>query len=257
MKLKNAYNIESGIISKLKAIGNVEGLNNLSDDKVLALDTLMVSSYGNRKLNKIGKLISENSDTLCAIIDTNFSIPWNRLYTSYTAKYNPIWNVDGTETETETHNLKTTNSGTESENISNNGTSSKTGTETTSRTDARSGSDTQTITNNIYAYNSTSATNSDGSTTQVSAGITNTINQTVTPDTTETNSDTGTRSKSDNYENTDTGTITREKTRGGNIGVTMTQQMLEADVEYWTKLTAHFYMVVLHDIADFITIKVY
>ena len=40
----------------------------------------------------------------------------------------------------------------------------------------------------------------------------------------------------------DTGTITRTKTRGGNIGVTMTQQMLEAELETRPKLNIYRYI---------------
>lgn len=41
----------------------------------------------------------------------------------------------------------------------------------------------------------------------------------------------------------DTGTVTREKTRGGNIGVTMTQQMLEAELDVRPKLNIYRYII--------------
>ena len=41
----------------------------------------------------------------------------------------------------------------------------------------------------------------------------------------------------------DTGTIIREKTRGGNIGVTMTQQMLSAELDVRPKLNIYSYII--------------
>lgn len=129
---------------------------------------------------------------------TNWSIVnqsvWQKLYDTTQFEYNPIWNVDGTVTETETRNLAGTDSGTL--------------TRTTSGSSQTSG----TLEHDVMGYNVASGYQHESKDTQSGSS-----------------SDSGSMSDSDSRSRTDTGTITRETTRGGNIGVTMTQQMIEAE----------------------------
>jgi hypothetical protein len=128
---------------------------------------------------------------------------WTRLYSTTQLDYNPIWNKDGTITETrnlgrsdmETRNLATSDA--ETRNLS-------------------STADT-TTTGQVSAFNSSTMQNADKQTMKGSGSDTGTINRT--------GSDTGTINRT----GSDTGTVTRRET--GNIGVTTTQQMLKEERE--------------------------
>lgn len=92
---------------------------------------------------------------------------WKALQETLEYKYNPVWNVEGTETETETRDLKTVNTGE--------------------------------LKQSVKGFNDSNIDSFADKAKDESAG------------------------QSD-Y----TGTITRVKTRGGNIGVTMSQQLVQA-----------------------------
>lgn len=112
---------------------------------------------------------------------------WERLAETFDLDYNPIWNVDGTETEIEEHDLHAKGSV------------------------KRSGLETGKVT----GYNSDQLRTSDQM--ESSAGTDST--------------------------GSDTGTIKRTKTRGGNIGVTMTQQMLQSELDVRPKLNIYRYII--------------
>lgn len=104
---------------------------------------------------------------------------WRKLYDTTQFVYNPIWNVDGIITETETRNLQ--NKYQQTENADNKNVNAKTG----------------------YNSGTFEAAEQDTGRTDIERG----------------------------GESADTGSVTRETKRGGNIGVTMTQQMIEAERE--------------------------
>lgn len=126
---------------------------------------------------------------------------WTKLYNTTNLDYNPIWNKDGTITETrnlarsdlETRNLS--KGDIETRNLAN-----------SAQTDA---------TGQVSAYNSANFQNADRQTMSGSGTDTGTINRT--------GSDSGTVDRS----GTDTGTVTRRET--GNIGVVTTQQMIREE----------------------------
>lgn len=126
---------------------------------------------------------------------------WQKLYNSYCFKYNPIWNKDGTitRTETETRNL------TDSDNVTGEATGSG------NSTDDRDVN----VTRKVSAFNSTTFENAEMT------------------DTTDNNSrnysdKTNTSSQTDSSH---TGTITRQykDVEQGNIGVTMTQRLIQEE----------------------------
>ena len=155
-----------------------------------------------------------------------------------------------------------------------------TGTETVadSGTDSesRSGTDRKETSGSVYGFDSSGAVPSDSGSETVTAGIgtsttygkteENTKNLTdstqygKTEENTKNLTDSTTYGRTDttthNTKDTDTGTITRQTIRGGNIGVTMTQQLLEADSDYWNKVTSLFYHQVITDIVTEITYKI-
>lgn len=140
---------------------------------------------------------------------------WSSLATTFALEYNPIWNVDGTETETEIRNLATSN--TETRDLESSSSSSA------------SNQDNGTSTHKVNGFNETELKDaeSDTSVTSSSSSISNS----------------GTDEGTISHAGTDTGSITRTKTRGGNIGVTMTQQMLEAEIAVRPKLNIYSFII--------------
>lgn len=156
---------------------------------------------------------------------------WNKLYDTTVLKYNPIWNKDGTVTETEKHiknnNYTDVTDGTIADHSSTNGsqnteTSGNENTNTTNNTNEK---------NYVFGFNSESAAQS-GQTVTDDTGNTNTgrsensnTNSSANTDATTTNN---TNFKHDEKENID-----REYTRTeqGNIGITTTQQMINEERE--------------------------
>ena len=154
---------------------------------------------------------------------------WNKLYETLNFTYNPIWNKDGTVTETETRETSGTDGGT----LTTGGTVADTGT----ITDSGSGSETGTVADNrdidatrkTRGFNDTSlvsveqnVTSDDNTETRnlaTTSGNTRTLGTTQTVNNTQT--DSRTRAGSED--------ITRSRTEQGNIGVTTTQQMIKEE----------------------------
>ena len=154
---------------------------------------------------------------------------WNKLYETLNFTYNPIWNKDGTITETETRETSGTDGGT----LTTGGTVADTGT----ITDSGTGSETGTIADNrdidatrkTRGFNDTSlvsveqnVTSDDNTETRnlaTTSGNTRTLGTTQTVNNTQT--DSRTRAGSED--------ITRSRTEQGNIGVTTTQQMIQEE----------------------------
>lgn len=190
---------------------------------------------------------------------------WQLMYNTMYYKYNPIWNKDGTitYTETETRNLSVDidRNNTRTENIdettTQNLTQSNTG--TTTRTDDLSEQTTNNLqrTDNldrdmttlteVAGFNSESFVNANQSTESGTDDRTISDTGTVTRDNTGTvetennlsQTNTGTVAREGDNTTTDsggetrqdTGTVTREHEtkETGNIGITMTQQMIDAE----------------------------
>lgn len=345
----------TGVVSTLKNNKhNVQWLDDITLKDAQNIDTYIKLKYSPRIVNNLGLYLNSDIGTLSDMIYTMNGTAWDRLYTSYTADYNPIWNVDGTETITEERDLqatdsgkstnnrtgtdttkhtgtdsladsgtdtishsgdyKTSHTGSDSVKQSGNTTSKSTGSEDTSNSGKDStdttltktiSNDDTTTNNGIYGFNSSASVPSSDSVTNHSGHETDTTNEDVTYGHTvnvtnsSTNTDTVDRSDTTTYggvetvtdtrkestdygkkstntkdlsdsttygsgetgttegSHTDKGTITTKHTRGGNIGVTMTQQMLQADLDYWKQLEAKFFERVCKDIVDMITYKIY
>lgn len=128
---------------------------------------------------------------------------WIKAWTAFNLTYNPIWNKDGTISETITD--------TETGNITRSGTGQSTGTTNAAihNEDER--------TNTVAGYNSETLVNKDGT----SGDSDQTTNTSAT-----TNASTNdTENKINNFTHTST------RTETGNIGITTTQQMLREEYE--------------------------
>lgn len=287
-----------GIIQTIQSRKKLKSkwLQELAPEDAALLDFKIETDYGSRILNNFGMHVQTDLTRISDFLYLKYGIKWDRLYTAYTAEYNPIWNVDGSITETETRDLATDHTGTDTTGSSGTDTQKHTGTETLADTgtdtethtgtesiadsgtdtESRSGTDRKETTGNVYGFDSSGAVPTDSGTETVTAGIgTSTIygkKENTTKDLTDSTSygkteentknltDSTTYGRTDttthNTKDTDKGTITRLTTRGGNIGVTMTQQMLDADSTYWNKVTSLFYHQVMMDIVNEITYKI-
>lgn len=156
---------------------------------------------------------------------------WNKLYDTTVLKYNPIWNKNGTVTETEKHiknnNYTDVTDGTIADHSSTNG----------SQNTETSGNENTNTTNNtnekdyVFGFNSESAAQS-GQTVTDDTGRTNTDRSENTQSNSSANTD-ATTTNNTNFKHDEKENIDREYTRTeqGNIGITTTQQMINEERE--------------------------
>lgn len=172
---------------------------------------------------------------------------WQKMYNTICYKYNPIWNKDGKsvwterqsvtgkKTETEKGQRETSENGTVGDEYTS--TSATTNKTTGTGTNTRTGSDE--TTGKVSAYDSTdfqnrektNSTASENNSTESTEDFTG--NGKVTNSGTKTIANTGNETNNVSRETNDnnTGETTHEQTETGNIGVTMTQQMITAERE--------------------------
>lgn len=172
---------------------------------------------------------------------------WQKMYNTICYKYNPIWNKDGktvwTERQTGSGTKKESEKGTKTTNA--NGTTNDEFTSTSTTTNKTTGTGTNTrtgsdeTTGKVSAYDSTdfqnrektNSTASENNSTESTEDFTG--NGKVTNSGTKTIVNTGDETNNVSRETSDnnTGETTHEQTETGNIGVTMTQQMISAERE--------------------------
>ena len=180
---------------------------------------------------------------------------------------------------TETKNLTHTDDATDTKSLTRSTDTTESTEQSTSNSQTDSKSTSQTTENNINAYNNVQAkpasnqevsqtdnnsssitgSNDVDTTTNVDETISDTLDHDNTSRDTGTNvfdiDETVTESFSHDNTHTDTGTVTTTVRRVGNIGVTMTQQLIQADLDLWSK--NKLYDKLLFDVADFLTERVY
>lgn len=172
---------------------------------------------------------------------------WQKMFNTTCYKYNPIWNKDGkttwterqtatgTKTELEKGTKTTSDDGTITDDYTS--TSTTTNTTTAGGTNTRSGQDE--TTGKVSAYDSTDFQNrdktnsstSENSTTESSEDFTGKGNVTNKGKKTTTNTGDEKHDVSRETNDSNTGETTHEQKETGNIGVTMTQQMITAERE--------------------------
>lgn len=142
---------------------------------------------------------------------------WTKLYDTTVLKYNPIWNKDGTVTETEkiNSNGNRNTKGHESGNTQNSGSSE------TSQSTSNSN------TNNHFVYGYNEATGAQDSRSEDSGSTSGNGRQS------DSTSGSHALDRSDSEDHADNSSRTTSRTEQGNIGVTTTQQMIheERDVD--------------------------
>ena len=193
-----------------------------------------------------------------AITDVHLE-SWARLYYALSLSYNPLYNVDGTTTRETTQRQRTDAYGAQSGTSVFGATSNTDNWGAVSKTDqygnksATIGAHTDTQTNSSVSFDSgtekeTGKTeNSIGSQTNTEASYTDSHSELAKMDT-----HTGAARNDSHSENayTDTHTdsaFTETETRQGNIGVTMSQQLLEAE---WKFRQKSFFETIINQMLD-------
>ena len=171
---------------------------------------------------------------------------WQELYDTTQYEYNPIWNKDGTFSETITRDLKATEDFTDTHNLQDKNTRNYEDKETRDL----KGSNDATVTDSVYGFNSSSEAPANKSVTD--QDTTDTGTDTINHTGTDTIDHTGTFKK--DRDTTDTGTITTTRTEQGNIGVTSTQSMIKEQREV---VTLNLYDVITQDFIERFCLKVY
>lgn len=174
----------------------------------------IISNVVNHFLDDTNRLTSDGLDKLCSTLVSVYGKNWSKLYNTLDLDYNPINNYDMTE-ESEDNE---TNTGTN--------TDVKTGYDTSKAT-----ADTNAL---VYGFNSATGVNSNDNK--------STTDQSVTYNTTNT----------DTINHTTTNK--HKLTRSGNIGVTTSQQMIQAERDLWLW---YYFDAVFDDIDKLLTLRIY
>lgn len=153
-------------------------------------------------------------DRLADCVSSMYLNKWTKLRELYVLDYNPIENYNMVENSTLTTNK----------------TDDIKGTTTTKGTQSNN----STLNNSVYGFNSSSDVNSDKETSSLD----------ITNDNTDTNTEIITSSGKD----------TNQLTRSGNIGVTTTQQMFEAELKLREQM---YYNIIFNDISNLLFLKIY
>lgn len=154
---------------------------------------------------------------------------WQKMLNTMCYSYNPIWNVDGTTTTQRTGTR--TGTGTQNVDETNGETWSKEGDKTTGGTETGSGTDTidESNTRSVSAFNSSAWENADRNVTDRDESHTASKTLSGTEDWSESDTMSGTRGIETTTSDSGSTNETETNRRTGNIGVTMTQQMIEAE----------------------------
>lgn len=294
MATLNKYDIESllGVLRTFTYTTEVNGESVTVNAEVFTAGQIPIATkiflqeYGTRVADDIMKDYKDGTITAAAlgdIIKTLCVQRWKHFLEMWKVNYNPIWNVDGVEQhviETEYGKILTMEKGTTITN------EQKVDGETET-THGLTTTDEQKTNGTIEtAYGKTSTTTNPTSTGSVAAfdsadfvgasqsSATNTIVTDSNRDTVTNNmgkvehknsgTDTVTTSigkieqASDGEDvNTESGTdtVTDTLTRHGNIGVTMTQQLLTAEDSFWSQYS--FFKRYFNDIAEVISLPIY
>lgn len=227
---------ESGIFDEIKSwvpwknktdadVLDLEYIYNHSGQKGIA-PMLDYMSRVNEGADLGPKLTATNLAALGKIIRAHYEQNWTRLYATLSVQYDPLENYNRVESGSDT----TTHTGT----ITDDGSDDLTHGEVVTA----GGSDT--TTRNVYGYDSSTPAPAE--------------QEVYTPTTTATHSGTDERALGNERTLDTADETTYGKTVSGNIGVTTSQQMLQAEREVWLW---DFFQIVYKDVDRILTIPVY
>lgn len=228
--------------------------------------TLDIEYYGNhsgskrisplvRRIMGTSETLSEtNLDTLASIAMASYGTKWAKLYATLSLEYNPIQNYDMTETETGSGTENETTNEDKSHSSSSNRSNQNVRTDDLTDGENTTVMESSDLTQNIYGANSTTPVPSERSDT--SRNGSNYRNRTQTGTVTDAYSGTDSESGSEDNQiirDKDT-TNSRTLRRSGNIGVTTSQQMIEAERSLWFW---NFWQVVFADMDQLLALRIY
>lgn len=181
-----------------------------------------------------GHLNYQDSMRIAGMFWTMFGDYCKKEYAVLSLEYDPIKNYAMSESGTDTHarTKSSTHSGSETIEKRGNEVNSKTGTDTLTR----AGKIQTETKDSVYGFDSSSGVNSDDSTTTQTFNVDNIpYTETRSPNTTDTRTpnlvDTRRPNLSDSEAENITDTHSFEKS--GNIGVTLAQRMIDAEIKLW------------------------
>lgn len=228
----------------------------LDESKAIDLNMEFYLNRGGKRISplyenliKMYPLVDDQQSRLASILCTKFGTSWTRVYEALNAEYNPIHNYDMQEKVASNTNVSNTSSSNSTSNssseVSNN---NVTEVDTTVTTDSNN-----TVTKNYYGFNDdVSQPVNDGSnktdSSTLNKGTTSQKDSNISKDSgvlDSSNVSVTTANEADNYQIT---------TRSGNIGVTTTQQMLNAELELRKNI---FFESMFNDIDSLICLGIY
>ena len=199
---------------------------------------------------------TEQKQEIASIIYTLFNQTWARLWEVYNSEYNPISNYDMTEEYSESEDGNFSEDNTQTNNLSATRTDNLTNTRTDNLTQTETPGETITTDKGIFGFNNPSTPSPSDHMSEVhtgSNGITNTGTQTQQNTGTQTQTNTGT--VQDAKEGEHERALTHTLTRFGNVGVTTTQEMIQAEIALWQ--WNYFINVIIPNIDGVLTISLY
>lgn len=231
----DAWDSGEGIFSVLQTITNLPWLQNGAGQ------TIDMDYYGNYSGQKVtaplvdrmyekSKHLSRSDIVLLAnVILSQYGESWKKIYNTYELTYDPISNYDMTEslsdTTTDTYGRKIDR--TNQVTLNSEGQITNTPELKTVTKPAQSDTSNQ----SIAAFNSTSLVDV-AKNTQTQSGTITTDN-TGTDKTSNTNTSLESGNTNDTYSGSDKRQLTHTLSRKGNIGVTTSQQMIQAERDLW------------------------
>ena len=203
-------------------------------DRDVLIDTII---YDNAELGLIYADYEVMTDLIGVWSRSELDI-WDRLNKAFNEEYNPIWNVDENTTETKTIDRQ----GTDTKDItgSNQSNTNLTITDNSTTTITNNTDIDSTTTNSVKGYNSNTWADHDQSV--LDSSQTDKGSNVLSGNQTNVGVQTGTDTANEAGSHEETITETFNRRRGGNIGVTMSQQLLEAELETRPKLNIYKYI---------------
>lgn len=276
-RYKLGYIIDDDLSAFSNALFNTRGFDTdpewltfLKDNDILSYEIL--ADFGNRQLNfdlddmnyisdSIGADYTAYKTFVLAALAKMMPAFWSKnaykyktLYATLNLDYNPIWNYDGTNTTTRT----LSHTGTDTLNRTGTDTYDKSGSDTLTHTgtdsNSSSGTTSGTATESTTTFDSTSFFDTAKTITSSETSTSSTDTKDLTDTTTYGGKDTNTKNLTDTttYDTSDKEEITEIK--GGNQGVTTTQQMINEEREV---AVFSFIYQVAKDVSNYITYAVY
>ena len=266
--LQNVFNdwMSSGIFNALQSLGVPWEDENIAS----SLDLVYFGNISGEKVISplVSKLLQKDnvsvlsSARISQLATTIFNINiwnWEKEYETLSYEYDPISNYDMTETGTDSTTRSQTKNNTGTQGITHTGTQgiTHTGTETEQHTGTETNAQTASSETGIYGFNSSTASGADTSSGSGSNTRTDNLTDTRTDNLTDTRTDNLAEARTDNLSESISGSegLTHSLHRTGNIGVTSSQQLIQAqrDIALWN----YFYEVVFPSIDKTLAIQTY